>query len=739
MQRKGLVLKKLTCFVALLATSTAFAQQTWHAYTNGSCVTSVAGDSQTIWAGTDGGGVTAIEKANGAKMHYNTSNSPLPSNLVHDIAIDPRGDAWFATSRGLATFDGTDWRVYDTASSDLADNSVLSIDFDKLGNRWLTTESGDLIEFDGAAWTTYTPRSIGLPDGEIGPIAVEDGGSTHSTIWAGIVEFAAGPTRYAIAAFDGTDWSMYDTSSTPLPHERVNAIAIDSSGTKVFSTDECLATYNGADWQTYDSSDCDIFSGTTVREIAVAPDGAIWIGTGNCGGYCRAKGMARYDGVAWTVYDVTNSALASNRIHALGIDLEGAVFIGTHDGLDVFNGADWLHRNTSNSGLPYNSDGETDVYDMVVDAQGNKWIATCGGVAKFDGYEWTTYNDDVSARWVTAVALDSTGNVWIGTGAYGPKGAARYDGSEWTVFDMANSDLPSNDINDITVEKANNSSVIWFATDNGLARLEDGAWTIYDTSSSDLPSRYVSAVAVAPTGDKWIATDQGLARFDGSDWTVYDTSNSPMPNNETSAVAAVSGQQVWVGMRDSGVAIYDGLDWELHIAQSIGLSAHYGFVTAFLRDSSGCMWIATYAGGLLRYDGDTWTVFDEDNSGLLDNSVRCLAMEQSGNLWIGGWHGISIYNENGIVSGCRGRGGAPRNVGARIAQRGDAVSIRYPEHAHGAVTAMVFSVDGRLVRSVGAGASGHVSLPTSSMPMATYIVHVRHGGNALSRRLVILR
>jgi ligand-binding sensor domain-containing protein len=57
-------------------------------------------------------------------------------------------------------------------------------------------------------------------------------------------------------------------------------------------------------------------------------------------------------------------------------------------GLAKFDGVNWTVYNTSNSGLPYNY-----VFAIAIDGQGNKWIGTNGGgLAKFDGVNWTVYN-----------------------------------------------------------------------------------------------------------------------------------------------------------------------------------------------------------------------------------------------------------------------------------------------------------------------------------------------------------
>jgi ligand-binding sensor domain-containing protein len=142
--------------------------------------------------------------------------------------------------------------------------------------------------------------------------------------------------------------------------------------------------------------------------IAIDGQGNKWIGTG--GG-----GLAKFDGVNWTVYNRSNSELADNWVNAIAIDDSGNKWIGTDGGgLAKFDGVNWRVYNRSNSGLPSNR-----VLAIAIDGQGNKWIGTWGGgLAKFDGINWTVYNTSNSGlpdNWVWAIAIDGGGNKWIGT------------------------------------------------------------------------------------------------------------------------------------------------------------------------------------------------------------------------------------------------------------------------------------------------------------------------------------
>ena len=68
-------------------------------------------------------------------------------------------------------------------------------------------------------------------------------------------------------------------------------------------------------------------------------------------------------------------------------------------------------------------------------------------------------------------------------------------------------------------------------------------------------------------------------------------------------------------------------------------------------DGSGNKWIGPL-GGVAEFDGSNWTVYNTSNSGLPDNNIFSLAIDGSGNKWIGTYEGgLAVYNEGGVVTG----------------------------------------------------------------------------------------
>lgn len=92
------------------------------------------------------------------------------------------------------------------------------------------------------------------------------------------------------------------------------------------------------------------------------------------------------------------------------------IWVGTSGGLVKLNKntGSSIFYNKLNSGLPDNS-----VESIAIDNSGNKWIGTWGAsLAKFDGNSWTiynTFNSGLPLNDVVSLAIDNSDNKWIGT------------------------------------------------------------------------------------------------------------------------------------------------------------------------------------------------------------------------------------------------------------------------------------------------------------------------------------
>src|SRR5262249_22607187 len=134
----------------------------------------------------------------------------------------------------------------------------------------------------------------------------------------------------------------------------------------------------------------------TVNAILQTRDGYVWLGT--------YDGLARYDGVRFTVYNRGDTqGLGNNGIRALCEDTAGDLWIGTNGGGLSRLSHGRFTRFTTADGLP------TDiVWSLLADKRdGSVWIGTNGGgLARFNEGRFERFPSSASGRVIMALAQE---------------------------------------------------------------------------------------------------------------------------------------------------------------------------------------------------------------------------------------------------------------------------------------------------------------------------------------------
>ena len=371
-----------------------------------------------------------------------------------------------------------------------------------------------------------------------------------------------------------------------------------------------------------------------VFSIAVDEENNVWFGT--------RKGVVKFDGINWVIYNTSNSELVNNNITAIIEDIYGNIWIGTSGGgVSKFDGTNWITYNTSNSGLASNY-----VPAIAEDQDGNIWFGTNSGVSKFDDTTWTAYNTSSSGlahNQINSIAIDQDGNLWFGTN-YG--GVSKFDGTNWTTYDTSNSGLADNHVRPTVIDQDGN---LWFGfatSGHGVSKFDGTNWNSYDTSNSGLENDRVQRIAVDQEGDLWFSTwGGGVSKFDGTDWITYNTSNSGVGDDFLESIAADKEGNIWIGTWHDyeGVIKFDGTNWTTYDSSNVGWIGK-NKVNSSTTDQEGNLWFGTSGGGASKFDGTNLITYNTSNSGLVRNSIYAIAEDQDGNLWFGTGGGVSKFD-----------------------------------------------------------------------------------------------
>lgn len=121
---------------------------------------------------------------------------------------------------------------------------------------------------------------------------------------------------------------------------------------------------------------------------------------------------------------------------------------------------------------------------------------------------------------------------------------------------------------------------------------------------------------------------------------VYNTWNSGLSSNRVCAMEKDENGNVWMGTHRGGLVKFDGENWTVYDKYNSDLPDDYVYSVAV---DKGGVWAGTME-GLAYFDGVLWTVYNKDNSGLVSDSVYVITIETNRTVWIGSDLGLTSFS-----------------------------------------------------------------------------------------------
>lgn len=406
-------------------------------------------------------GEDPFEPGNQRWTTLNTTNG-LASDTVQSFAWSGAGQLWVGTARGLnrlsfgtSPFAADDhiWETF-TAGDRLAGAEVLAIAEGGPEGVWLGTDRGlNYLDYNASPadrrddrWLTYTYYDDYLADDYILALAADRAGR----VWVG--------TYYGLSVIDtgGTPADKFDdlvvtysSGVTPLAHNQINDIAIDSAGRAWIASGDYLSgalqvldagsLYDEGDdtWGTFSMASSGL-PDPYVRAVALGPPGVAWVGT-QSGAARLTYGPQPFDRSddAWAIFTSANSGLAFDSVRDLVIDRSGNVWFALAlEGVSVYSTAGIWQSFSKADGLANNV-----VRGLLIDRSGLVWMGTAGGgisllnhrgtLADTGDDRWYRFSkaDGLGADQIRVLQLDRWGQVWAGTAG---GGVSLHSATPWT-------------------------------------------------------------------------------------------------------------------------------------------------------------------------------------------------------------------------------------------------------------------------------------------------------------------
>ena len=560
-----------------------------------------------------------------------TTESGLPSNHVTALTETQNGIAWVCTASGAAWFDGYRWNMVDSSKglpqtyseniSSGSDNNVVvylpsgllfqgsvtgfrQIVLPWRGTHEVSTSSdkiivhyhADLFLYEHDSLTNFNPRTtnIGGPSGGRGLWVTKAG-----NIWMN--------TEKGLFRLEGKSWVNKIRSIYRDRSFYVNYLVEDSKGRGVVSIGLPFESRGLWEWDS-----------RSIPKINRSIRGD-WIKTmdinneGNIVAVEKSGEISLRRGGKWS--RLQSIPVPMRNVEFLKFRTNGDLWVGTKKGLFLFKQyrTQWEHKSNR---LP----NRNRIHEIVRSVDGSLWLGTADGVEihKPDGeVKFITHINNRPLNEVTGVAEDQKGNIWISSGS-GFDGTYRWNGIAWTYFrvDPALEWLKFHKI------RKDREGRLWFlglskdfesnvANQPGAFAYENGLFTRW-CAKDGLTGGRIYSFAEGEGKSLWFGTERGISRWRNGNWRHWRKSID-IPSDAVFTLATDHEGKVWFSDRISGLYSIDRNDKIEKYSTEEGLLDNRVWDLAV--DIRGKLWIST-EGGLCCLDQGRWKKFDA-KSGLL--------------------------------------------------------------------------------------------------------------------------
>lgn len=277
-----------------------------------------------------------------------------------------------------------------------------------------------------------------------------------------------------------------------------------------------------------------------------------------------------------------------------------------------------FHSYTTKDGLA--SQGVRALYQ---DSRGFLWIGTSNGLSMYDGVRFRTFSvaNGLSNNWITAITDNprEPGTLWIGTIA---GGVNKLTSHGVRAFRVGEDNLENN----VSSVAAHTSGFVWFSANQRIYQVKDDSVTVVHT-----PFRIKQGVEIiaGPDGLMWVGTADSVFMYSFATGSWKAIPLGLRRNISITAMTRCAAGGVWIGASDSSVRLLR----ESGIARSH--QNPFGRVYRLFEDEKRILWVASPA-SLLTIDASP-PFRQQVLPYPLDVGDSPILVDRESNLWIGSW------------------------------------------------------------------------------------------------------
>ena len=499
----------------------------------------------------------------------------------------------------------------------LSQQTITAIFQDSKGFMWFGTQEG-LNRFDGRTFKSFTP-SFENPNSIVSLWVTSITEDSFGNLWIGTQD---GLSKYNPELDTFTNFKA-DGSDSSINHPLVRQVWLDKRGNIWATTRLGLNKYLPQE-KRFKPYNLNSANGTGVDIYAVAEDigGGLWLGSDNHGLY---RFDPSNDSFTRVVNSFSSDESSQGAIRSLYIDKTQRLWIGT------------LKSGTFTLDLKQEKSRSTDSVVTILP-----------GMDKINSL---------------SITQDTQGVMWFG----GPSGLAYLADDERlnliTHSEMDRNSLSDSDIYSIYQDR---SDVIWVGTFKGLNRWNKATtqfdhYRVSGIENSSLSGNIITSISRFDEQSALVSNLKGLDRIhlmtgEITPLAIPGATQENIGSYRVMSSAVVSESEVWLGTQSEGLIKYNTTnDTYVHYRPDPSSDnkeslLHSAGITAIHIDAQNTVWIATFGGGLSRYNRETddFTTYlksADDIYTMSSNNIMTISQTRDGNLWLGTLDGgISVFN-----------------------------------------------------------------------------------------------
>ena len=491
----------------------------------------------------------------------------------------------------------------------MSSNYVVSVTQDKKGYLWIATESG-LNRFDGRQFNIYTKNNSGLSGNELNVVLADP---YENKVWIGTqrdglcyfdyetetISRIPATGNYMLSN-DITDLSVAADSGLWITHYHFGVDYYDRK-TKLFTpySSKNVKGLEGNNWVSKEDGNGNLYIGHHLRGLSIVS--------------LKDRTAKNYQ------HDPNNPySIPDNEVRALCIDKNKNVWVGTNNGLALFNPQSEKFITFKHIEGNENSLLSDQILDIKQMKDGTLWICTnMGGVSilnlrentfispekiTFSNITVTNDNHGLSGPNARSIIQDSFGNIWIGN----------YRGG----VDFISYAQPLFNTIAYTIEKQGkiNNKQVW------------GLW--------------------ADNHQIWLGGEGELGIFEkGKKTKKFSLHECRLhPQTHINVIYQDKQERLWLGTYKNGILLYTPKDGRITRIGDKG--SEFLDICSFSEDINGKIWIGTQT-GIYSYFNNQLSYEKELNAQLPDIMVHGIIRDKNGKLWVGTFgKGVCVFDED---------------------------------------------------------------------------------------------